>query len=450
MRPLSLTLSIVALIAPSNAFAVPGAAQGAAQGGNQSAPQAAPQSGASQESSLGKAVDADAALQKALADAGNDAAAVVRNLEDYLVHFPDAPRAPDVYRAIVEACEQLGDNPCALNYSERLIAVRPGDSDMMMLAITLLQQQGDDASLTRAAGYATRVLDQVEKATPGQKPPRQSMADWQKRQADLRAALYCLRGQIENSQRDYDSATKDLETSYSIEPSSFAAEQLAEIAEVHKDYPRAIQEYLLAFALPDTGLAGSPDRRDVRRKLGNVWRQVHGSEQGLGDEILAAYDRLAPVPPGADADPAARNKGAKNILEFVLTRPDGTPLPLSTLKGKIVALSFWATWCGPCRDLEPKFDQVARDYVGNPEVVFLAVSTDQDQSLVPPFLARAKWDMPVAYADGLDDFLNVRFLPMVMVLDRSGKIVYSVSGPTPEALSESLPSAIQRALAPAP
>ena len=446
MRSLSLALSVVALIAPGLTFA----AQGAAQGGNQSAPQTAPQSDASQESSLGKAVDADAALQKALADAGNDAAAVVRNLEDYLVHFPDARRAPDVYRAIVEACEQLGDNSCALNYAERLIAVRPGDSDVMMLAITLLQQQGDDASLTRAAGYATRVLDQVEKATPDQKPPRQSMADWQKRQADLRAALYSLRGQIENSERDYDSATKDLETSYSIEPSSFAAEQLGEVAEAHKDYPRAIQEYLLAFALPNTGLAGMPDRRDVRRKLGNVWRQAHGSEQGLGDEILAAYDRLAPVPPSANADPAARNKDAKNIFEFVLTRPDGTPLPMGTLKGKIVALSFWATWCGPCRDLEPKFDQVAGDYVGNPEVVFLAVSTDQDESLVPPFLARAKWAMPVAYADGLDVFLNVRFLPTVLVLDRSGKIVYSVSGPTPEALSESLPPAIQRALAPAP
>ncbi|MFZ3200284.1 MAG: thioredoxin-like domain-containing protein [Candidatus Acidiferrales bacterium] len=446
MRSLSIALSIVALFVPSFTFA----AQGAAQGGAQSAPQAAPQSGTSQESSLGRAVDADAALQKALADAGNDAAAVVRNLEDYLVHFPDAPRAPDVYRAIVEACEQLGDNPCALNYAERLIAVRPGDSDVMMLAITLLQQQGDDASLTRAAGYATRVLDQIEKATPDQKPSRESMADWQKRQADLRAALYCLRGQIENSQRDYDSATKDLETSYSIEPSSLAAEQLGETAEVHKDYPRAIQEYLLAFALPDTGLAGSPDRRDVRRKLGNVWRQVHGSEQGLGDEILAAYDRLAPMPPVADADPVARNKNAKNIFEFVLTHTDGTPLPLATLKGKIVALSFWATWCGPCRELEPIFDQVAGEYVGNPEVVFLAVSADQDESQVPPFLAHAKWDMPVAYADGLDVFLNVRFLPTVLVLDRSGKIVFSVNGPAPETLPESLTSAIQRALASAP
>jgi len=442
MRPLLLALSLAALLAPRLGIAAQTAAQ--------STPQSVPPSGASGESSLGKAVDADAALQKALADAGNDAAEVARNLKDYLVRFPDAPRAADVERAIVEACQQLGDNPCALDYAERLIAVRPGDSDMMMLAITLLQQQGDDASLTRAAGYATRVLGQIEKATPDQKPPRQSLPDWQKQQGELRAALYCLRGQIENSQRDYDSATKDLETSYSIQPNSLAAEQLGEIAETQKNFPRAIEEYSIAFALPDSGLNGAPDRRDVRRKLGNVWQQVHGSEQGLGDAILAAYDRLAPASPGADANPAARNKDAKNVYDFVLSRPDGTPFPLAALKGKIVALSFWATWCGPCRILEPKFGQVARDFSGNPQVTFLAVSSDQDESFVPPFLARAKWDMTVVYADGLDLFLNAKFLPTVLVLDRSGKIVYSVAGPAPDTFPDSLTAAIERALAPAP
>jgi thiol-disulfide isomerase/thioredoxin len=438
MRSLSLALCIGALLVPHFAFEA------------QTTPQATPQSSAPQNAAPDKNADANAALQKALADAGNDAAALVHNLKDYLVRFPDAPRAADIYRAIVEACEQLDDNPCVLDYAERLIAIRPDDSDVMMIAISLLQQKGDDASLTRAAGYASRVLDRVEKTPPSEKPPRQSLADWQKRQNEVRAALYCLRGQIEISQRDYVAAAKDLQTSYSILPSALAAEQLGEIAETQKDFSRAIEEYALAFVLPESSMAGTPDRRDVRRKLGNVWREAHGSEQGLGDEILAAYDRAALAPPGADAAPPARNKDAKNVYDFVLRHPDGTPLPLAALKGKIVALSFWATWCGPCRDLEPKFDQMARDYAGNPDVAFLAVSADEDKSLVPPFLARAKWDMSVVYADGLDVFLNVRYLPTVLVLDRSGKIVYSVAGPTPEALAESLPSAIQQALAPAP
>ena len=110
-------------------------------------------------------------LQKAIADAGNDRGALVRNLERYLQRFPDAPRKSGVYRALVEACEQLQDDACALKYSEQLIALRPDDSEIMMLAVGLLQKQGDDASLTRASGYVSRVLDRIDKTTAAEKPP---------------------------------------------------------------------------------------------------------------------------------------------------------------------------------------------------------------------------------------------------------------------------------------
>ena len=231
----------------------------------------------------------------------------------------------------------------ALEYAERLVAVHPDDSEMMLLAIGLLQQQGSDASLTRAAGYATRVLDRIEKATPGEKSARVSVKDWQSQQDRFRAALYSLRGQIEKSQKAYEAAAKDFQQSYAIRSSALAAEQLGEIAEMKNDYTKAVDEYLLAFVLPEEGPAGKVDRREVRKKLGNVWRQVHGSEQGLGEQILVTYDHLGAT--SANLNPPARNKGAKDSFSFVLRNLDGSPLPLAPLKGKVVVLSFWATWC---------------------------------------------------------------------------------------------------------
>jgi len=109
-----------------------------------------------------------------------------------------------VYRAIVESCEQLQDNACALDYAERLVALRPDDSEMMMLAVGILQEQGDDASLETASGYVTRVLDASRKSSATEKPARVSLADWQHHHDELVAALYSLRGQIEISQKDYD------------------------------------------------------------------------------------------------------------------------------------------------------------------------------------------------------------------------------------------------------
>lgn len=410
---------------------------------------AAPQK-TSPDSPAKKDADPEAELQKALAAAENDSAALVRNLKAYLQKFPDAPRKAGVYRALVEACEQLRDNACALDYAERLIAVHPDDSQIMLLAVNLLEQQGDDASLARAIGYVTRVLDRVEKTPPEERPARESLAEWQDGQSRLRAALYYVRGSVENSQRNYGAAAKDFQASDSIHPNALAAEMLGEIAEMRKDSATAIEEYARAFALPENGPAGSVDRRDVRRKLGNLWRQVHGSEQGLGEEILAVYDSVSLPPPDAAASPAARNRDAKEPLGFVVRRLDGAPLPLAPLRGKIVVLSFWATWCGPCRELEPIFSQVARSYAGNPNIAFFAVNTDDDETQVSPFVVREKWDVPVVYADGLDIFLKVDSLPTVLVLGRSGEIAYRVGGLAPQGFPESLIAAIQAALGTSP
>jgi thiol-disulfide isomerase/thioredoxin len=389
-------------------------------------------------------VAAEVALEKTLAAAGSDRAALVRNLQQYLLQYPDAPRRAGVYRALVEACQQLQDDACALNYAERLIAIQPDDSDMMLVAVDYLQRKGDDASLTRASGYITRILDRVEKAAPEQRAPRQSVAEWQQQQNNFRTVLYYVRGEVENTQHDYDDAKKDLEKSYSIHPNAAAAEKLGEIAELKDDPWKAIDEYTLAFVLPDAGPPARVNRHQVRQKLGNVWRGVNGSEQGLGEEILAAYDRLGSPP--ANASPSAVNKDAKDTFAFVLRRLDGTPMALSTDKGKILVLSFWATWCGPCQELEPMLIDIAKSYNGNPNIIFLAVDTDEDESQVAPFLQREKWEIPIAFANGLDDFLNVESLPTVIVLDRDGKIIYRVGGLDLRQFSSSLTTALQNAL----
>jgi thiol-disulfide isomerase/thioredoxin len=411
-----------------------------------------PPPGSSQSKSSPDAIarsdaEAEMELQKALANAGNDRAALVRNLKDYLQRFPDAPRRAAVYRALVESCDQLRDNACALDFAERLIAMQPDDSEMMMMAINLLRQLGDPASLTRASGYASRVLDRIEKSKPDERPARSSLTEWQDHRDNLLAALYFLRGEIEYAQHKYEAAEKDFQTSFSTRPNAAAAKALGEIAELHRDEIGAIEEYTFAFVLPENGPVGTVDRREVRWKLGNIWIQVHGSEKGLGEEILSVFDTLNAPP--ANPGPTARNKKAKDPFAFVLRNLDGTPAPLGPLKGKIVVLSFWATWCGPCQVLEPQLGQIAKAYSGNSSVSFFAVNTDEDESLVAPFLAREKWQLPVVFADGLDEFLGVTSLPTVLVLDRSGKIAYRVNGFSPNGFSETLVAAIQSALSPA-
>jgi len=383
-------------------------------------------------------------LQLAIEKAGSDRAGLVRNLEDYLKRYPQTPRKIDIYRALVEASLQLRDAVRAADYAERLVSLSPDDTSMMLVAIDLLERAGDDASLSRAAGYATHILDLVA-ASPETKSPRLSPEEWQADRNRLRMSVLLVRGSLYLKRKDYPRAAEDLSASYRLAPNAAAAEKLAEIAEVRHDLPGAVEEYARAFALADSS-DRVVDRTGIRRKLGNAWILLHGSEAGLGEFLLQTMDRLS-----ADANRSprpARNKDAKELYDFALRRSNGTDVVrLHDWRGKVVVLNFWATWCEPCRTVEPIFERVAAEYRSNPEVLFLAASCDEDETLVAPYVQREKMQTTVVLADGLDAALRIQAYPTVLILDRAGSVVFRTEGFVPEEFEKSFADAVARALA---
>ena len=388
--------------------------------------------------------DPDKELEKAINDANNDYAKVVRNLQDYLKRFPNVPRKAAVYHALVQSCQQIRDDACVLDYAEKLIAMQPDDSQSLMTAVNLLQQRGDADSLTRARGYVSTVIDGVQKLSPDQRPERLSLADWKGQHDKLLMALFSVRGDIERAQSADDAATKDYQSSFSTMPNPAAAKALGDIAESRSDSTTAADQYLLALVLPDAGPA-KVERANVLVRLKSAWQQAHGNMQGLGDALLAAYGH---IPSSVDAANAAAkpNKGAKDVFDFVLRQVDGSPLPLKPLKGKVVVLSFWATWCSPCYILEPILGNMAKKYAANSDIAFLGVNSDEDETLVPSFLAGVKWVLPIAYSDGLKEYFGVDAFPTVIILDRNGKTVFRVEGFPEQGYVDALNAAIHSAV----
>ncbi len=382
-------------------------------------------------------------LQQAIDNSGNDRVALVRNLEDFLKKYPESQQRPQIYRALVEATLQLRDSARASDYAERLVALEPDDISMTVLAIQLLERNGDEAALRRAVNYCTRVLDSVRRNTAEDKSPKVSKEQWEAGQKRDEENILILRGRLDFKLHDTVSAEKDFRASMALSPSASAGEKLGEIAELNKDLPGAINEYARAFALADN--AGAANRREIRQKLGNVWRLAHGSDTGLGDYLLHTYDE---VTASSDAPKPARNADAKEPYDFKLRNAQGgSPYLLSAQKGKIVVLSFWATWCGPCRAMEPHFERVAAQFQGIPDIVFLAADCDEDESLVPEYLEEVKPRTPVVFADGLDRLLAVNAFPTIVILDRMGKIAYRAEGFDPDDVESELAGAVRRALA---
>ncbi len=115
---------------------------------------------------------------------------------------------------------------------------------------------------------------------------------------------------------------------------------------------------------------------------------------------------------------------------FQLTTLDGNVVTSADLRGKVVLLNFWATWCPPCRLEMPGFESVY-ELNKNRGFVVLGVAMDADGAApVQQFLADHHITYPVAMASApvVQTFGNVNLLPTSFLIDRQGRVRNQVQG----------------------
>lgn len=115
---------------------------------------------------------------------------------------------------------------------------------------------------------------------------------------------------------------------------------------------------------------------------------------------------------------------------FRLRDLNGHSVSLSDLRGKVVLLNFWATWCGPCRVEMPAMEELYRTFSRN-DFEILAVSTDaQGASVTRPFQQENHLTFPILhdadYRVGLT--YGARSLPMTFMVDRQGIVRHQIFG----------------------
>ena len=133
--------------------------------------------------------------------------------------------------------------------------------------------------------------------------------------------------------------------------------------------------------------------------------------------------------------PEGQRKPAPN---FILTDAKGNTINLSTYKGRVVLLDFWATWCGGCKTEIPWYMEFDAKY-RNRGLAVIGVSMDEDGwKSVKPFLALDKdpetgghtaMKYPVVIgSDSLAKQYNLTSMPMTLLIDRGGRIAVSHTG----------------------
>lgn len=126
--------------------------------------------------------------------------------------------------------------------------------------------------------------------------------------------------------------------------------------------------------------------------------------------------------------------------DFQLSTFDGKTIRLSDYRGKPVVVNFWASWCVPCRDEAPAFDQVASTYQPR-GIVFLGVNMQDTPYDAQNFMRQFQINYPVVTDTTGAVYINygVVGVPETYLVTRQGKIVQKITGPVDAAqLSASL------------
>ena len=395
--------------------------------------------------------DSEDELRRAIESSGGSETQIVANLEGYLKKYPNSERREEIEKELYKLSMKLRDRNRAIIYAEKLVAGDEDDIEALTNLITMLRERKAEADSTRALAYADALVKRFERIiNDSPKPKRVSPAQWQDRKDQGIASVYLLRGKIHADMDADDKARADLTKSYQAARLAETAVALGELAERRKNVDEAIDYYLQAFAI-SLNTDARIDLKSLRRKVGQLYSAKNGSEIGLGDRLLKAHDAFVKEREErlARLDPPNINEGLNDALKFTLTRLDGSPLKLDEQRGKVIVMNFWATWCGPCLTEMPLFEKAIAKYKGDKDVFFLAITTDEDRDLVAPFLKQYKFNLPVAYADYLNDHFAVSSIPTTIILDRKGEVSFRQAGFNPredfiEALSEKIEDAKRR------
>jgi thiol-disulfide isomerase/thioredoxin len=381
-------------------------------------------------------------LSAALADAGNSTHEFIYALENHLKKYPETKSRWELERALVKAARDNSDDPRIIKWGQAVLAREAEDLQTIEAVTRALLRAADKPSAEKALTFAKKWEQIIRSLEPRDKTEK---IRWQTR-LDLDQGLSRA---LQSQARAQSLLGKHAEAE-ALAQQSWNAFPFDESARILGQSRTALGKHDAAVdAWADAFVAGESKYPDDLAAMRAAWRQTHPDDKGAGDRLLAAHERFVQwndvkVKRLREYDPnALKMKPA----EFVLTGVNGEKLALASLQGKVVILDFWATWCGPCRTQHPLYEKAKERFAGRNDVEFIYLNTDEDKSLVLPFLEANKWSKQVYFEGGLSRLMSVTSIPTTLILNKRGEVASRMNGFVPDKFVDMLTERVERILA---
>jgi peroxiredoxin/tetratricopeptide (TPR) repeat protein len=297
-------------------------------------------------------------------------------LEQLLSLDPNATLKQSIYSRLLDLSQKSGNDAGVVKYGEALLAMNPKDSSTLaILAASLANQM---KNLEKALAYALRAEELTKEFRP-----LKNIHDSEQKQAERYKAL---RSSV----------------LYSYGMVLFKLGKLAE-AEIK------LRE--------SVDLARSGEKLS---RLSEILRALNRVEEAERIALEAKNEYTASIKRKFKSEPAE---------DFELSTIDGRKVKLSDLKGKVVMVNFWATWCKPCLKEMPLFVKTYDTYKKQGfEILAVSVDEIEDRPSVVSFAGAHKINFPILYDETVAKLYGVNSYPTTFFINKQGNIRYQNSG----------------------
>ena len=189
------------------------------------------------------------------------------------------------------------------------------------------------------------------------------------------------------------------------------------------------QKEPLAEHLANLVTEGDPGQKTLQEVATTLAQALHehptdGGYMTLAQLVRYEHVQVAPKDPRLSAaiEKLEADDESRQHTGFTLRDLSGTKWDLRSLRGKVVLVNFWATWCPPCRKELPDLEALYERF-GSRGLVVLAIS-DEDSAKVAPFVAEHKLTYPVLLDPGrkVNEAFQIDGIPKSFVYDRQGNL----------------------------